>query len=68
VTVLARTKFYGSGHPMSGLDPARLGAGASWRASVRRTQSRRRPDSVPRGTGSRTAGSRPTDSRPSGEA
>ena len=73
VTVLARTKFYGSGHPMSGLDPARLGAGASWRASVRRTQSRRRPDAVPRGTGSRTAGSRtagsrPTDSRPTGEA
>jgi preprotein translocase subunit SecD len=26
VTLLARTKFYGSGAPLSGLDPARLGA------------------------------------------
>ena len=26
VTLLARTKFFGNGHPMSGLDPARLGA------------------------------------------
>ena len=26
VTLLARTKFFGSGHPLSGLDPARLGA------------------------------------------
>src|SRR5580693_3252656 len=25
VTLLARTSFYGNGHPMSGLDPARLG-------------------------------------------
>jgi preprotein translocase subunit SecD len=31
VTLLARTKFYGQGHPMSGLDPARLGARAPWR-------------------------------------
>ena len=50
VTVLARTKFYGDGHPMSGLDPARLGARAPWRSSVRRTQVRRRPDSVARST------------------
>jgi len=26
ITILARTKFYGGGHPWSGLDPARLGA------------------------------------------
>jgi preprotein translocase subunit SecD len=35
VTLLARTKFYGQGHPLSGLDPARLGARAPWRASPR---------------------------------
>ncbi|HUD36805.1 MAG TPA: protein translocase subunit SecD [Streptosporangiaceae bacterium] len=33
VTLLARTKFYSSGRPMSGLDPARLGAKAPWRGS-----------------------------------
>ena len=33
VTLLARTKFYGQGHPLSGLDPARLGARAPWRGS-----------------------------------
>jgi preprotein translocase subunit SecD len=48
VTLLARTKFYGDGHPLSGLDPTRLGARAPWRSSVRRTQDRRRPDTVPR--------------------
>jgi preprotein translocase subunit SecD len=26
MTLLARTKFYGNGAPLSGLDPARLGA------------------------------------------
>jgi preprotein translocase subunit SecD len=31
VTLLARTKFYGQGHPLSGLDPTRLGARAPWR-------------------------------------
>ena len=36
VTLLARTKFYGQGHPMSGLDPARLGARAPWRGGGRR--------------------------------
>jgi preprotein translocase subunit SecD len=35
MTLLARTKFYGQGHPMSGLDPKRLGARAPWRASPR---------------------------------
>jgi preprotein translocase subunit SecD len=28
ITILARTKFFGNGHPLSGLDPARLGARA----------------------------------------
>ena len=36
ITLLARTKFYGQGHPLSGLDPARLGARAPWRGSSRR--------------------------------
>ena len=35
MTLLARTKFYGQGHPLSGLDPRRLGARAPWRASPR---------------------------------
>jgi preprotein translocase subunit SecD len=35
MTLLARTKFYGQGHPMSGLNPRRLGARAPWRASPR---------------------------------
>ena len=39
VTLLARTKFFGNGHPMSGLDPARLGARTPWRSSVRRARS-----------------------------
>jgi preprotein translocase subunit SecD len=33
VTLLARTKFYSSGRPLSGLDPARLGAKSPWRGS-----------------------------------
>jgi preprotein translocase subunit SecD len=56
VTVLANTKFYGNGHPLSGLDPNRLGARGPWRASVRRNQARRRPnkpDQAPRTTASR---------------
>ena len=56
VTLLARTKFYGNGHPLSGLDPARLGARTPWRSSVRRTQVRRRPDAAPRSTASRNTG------------
>jgi preprotein translocase subunit SecD len=35
VTLLAGTRFYGSGHRWSGLDPARLGAKAPWRSSTR---------------------------------
>ena len=68
VTLLARTRFFGNGHPLSGLDPARLGARTGWRSSVRRTQVRRRPDTVGRTTGSRTTGSRTTESRTTGEA
>jgi preprotein translocase subunit SecD len=40
MTLLARTKFYGQGHPMSGLDPRRLGARAPWRASPPRPAAR----------------------------
>jgi preprotein translocase subunit SecD len=35
ITLLARTKFYGGGHKLSGLDPARLGARSPWRGSRR---------------------------------
>ncbi|MBV9207083.1 MAG: protein translocase subunit SecD [Actinobacteria bacterium] len=48
VTLLARTKFFGGGHPLSGLDPARLGARAPWRSSVRRNPAGRRADPVTR--------------------
>jgi preprotein translocase subunit SecD len=40
MTLLARTRFYGGGHPLSGLDPARLGARAPWRGSPRRAPAR----------------------------
>jgi len=56
VTLLAGTKFYGDGHPMSGLDPTRLGAKTPWRSSVRRNQVRHRPDPVSRSTASRNPG------------
>ena len=56
VTLLAGTRFFGNGHPMSGLDPARLGARTPWRSSVRRNQVRRRPDAAPRSTASRNPG------------
>ncbi len=36
VTLLSRTQFFSSGHPMSGLDPRRLG-GSSWRPRATRT-------------------------------
>jgi preprotein translocase subunit SecD len=35
LTLLARTKFFGGGHPLSGLDPTRLGARAPWRGTPR---------------------------------
>ncbi len=56
VTLLAGTRFFGNGHPMSGLDPARLGARTPWRSSVRRNQAGRRPDATPRSTASRHPG------------
>ncbi|MBO0773174.1 MAG: protein translocase subunit SecD, partial [Actinobacteria bacterium] len=40
VTLLARTKFYGRGHRLSGLDPARLGARAPWRGTTVRRPGR----------------------------
>jgi preprotein translocase subunit SecD len=55
VTLLARTKFFGNGHPLSGLDPTRLGAKTLWRSSVRNT-ARRKPDTVTRSTASRDTG------------
>ena len=56
VTLLAGTKFYGNGHPLSGLDPARLGAKTLWRSSVRSNPVRRRPDAAPRSPASRDTG------------
>ena len=56
VTLLAGTRFFGNGHPLSGLDPARLGAKTPWRSSVRRNQVRRRPDRETRSTASRNPG------------
>jgi preprotein translocase subunit SecD len=47
VTLLARTKFYGQGHRMSGLDAARLGAKSPWRGS--------RPAAARPATGTATA-------------
>jgi len=40
ITILARTKFFGNGHPLSGLDPARLGARAPWRGAKARVAAR----------------------------
>ncbi|MEU3491963.1 protein translocase subunit SecD [Kitasatospora cineracea] len=37
ISLLARTKFFASGHPMSGLDPKRLGARPPIRGSRRRS-------------------------------
>jgi preprotein translocase subunit SecD len=37
ITLLARTSFYGNGHRLSGLDPARLGARTPWRGAKRVT-------------------------------
>jgi len=62
VTLLAGTKFYGGGHPWSGLDPMRLGARAPWRSGVRRTVRTQRP------AGSRTGSSAGSSSTTSREA
>ena len=58
ITLLARTKFYGRGHKLSGLDPARLGARAPWRGG-------RRP--AP-GTGTGTVATAPRSSTSTREA
>jgi preprotein translocase subunit SecD len=42
ITLLARTEFYGGGHRLSGLDPARLGARSPWRGT-RRPAARQQP-------------------------
>jgi len=50
ITLAANTRFYGGGHPLSGLDPARLGARGSWRASPRPAASgSARATAAPRG-------------------
>jgi len=51
VTIVARTRFFGNGHRLSGLDPKRLGARAPWRSSVRVTRSRPRAGSSARNSG-----------------
>ena len=51
ITLLARTKFYGGGHRLSGLDPARLGARSPWRGS-RRPAARPQPREAPGGAAS----------------
>ncbi|HTA02540.1 MAG TPA: MMPL family transporter, partial [Streptosporangiaceae bacterium] len=55
ITLLARTKFYGQGHPMSGLDPARLGARAPWRGGRRSVPSAGSPTAGATATASRTS-------------
>jgi len=50
VTLLARTKFFGQGHKLSGLDPARLGARSPWRGA-------RRPSARPATGGAPTSAS-----------
>jgi preprotein translocase subunit SecD len=47
VTLLADRKFFSSGHPLSGLDPRRLGARTPWRSGVRRTVRNQRPSARP---------------------
>jgi len=56
VTLLARTKFFGQGHKMSGLDPARLGARSPWRGS-------RRPVARPATTGGAASATSATRAR-----
>jgi len=51
VTLCAKTKFFSSGHPWSGLDPKRLGARTPWRSSVRVTRTRAGTTTTRRNTG-----------------
>jgi len=46
ITLLARTRFFGGGHRLSGLDPTRLGARSPWRGS-RRPAGRPQPGAAP---------------------
>jgi preprotein translocase subunit SecD len=55
LTILARTKFFGDGRPLSGLDPARLGAQTPWRSSAVRSQAGRNPDATTRHPASQDA-------------
>jgi len=48
ITLLARTKFFGGGHRLSGLDPARLGMRSPWRGG-RRPAARPQPGPAPGG-------------------
>jgi preprotein translocase subunit SecD len=57
VTLLARTKFFGQGHKLSGLDPARLGARSPWRGS-------RRPSRPVAGGAAGTASATPARTTP----
>jgi preprotein translocase subunit SecD len=57
VTLLARTKFFGNGHRLSGLSPDRLGAKTPWRSSVRR-QPAGRASRAPSSSGSGPASTR----------
>jgi preprotein translocase subunit SecD len=52
ITLLARTRFFGNGHRLSGLDPARLGARTPWRGA-------RRVPARPAASGSASATARP---------
>jgi len=58
ITLLARTKFFGGGHRLSGLDPARLGARSPWRA-VRRPAGRPQTREAPGGAATAAAPAQP---------
>src|SRR6266516_2307831 len=60
ITLAANTRFYGGGHPLSVLDPARLGARGSWRASPRPAASgSARATAAPRGAARPGAATQP---------
>jgi len=62
VSLLARTEFFGGGHRLSGLDPARLGARSPWRAT-RRQAVRRQPGRAPGGAATAAAPAAPAQPR-----
>jgi preprotein translocase subunit SecD len=55
VTLLAGTKFFGSGNKWSGLDPERLGAKTPWRSGTKRTVVRSHRTGTNRTGANRTA-------------